>query len=86
MIIEVRTFRLSGDEAAFLDADRVEQHALCVRNRGLIRRTTARGDNGEWLVLTLWDSHDAIEEPSPELAAQVDPESVQVRRYEDIGG
>lgn len=86
MIIEVRTFRLSGDEAAFLEADGAEQRALCVRNRGLIRRTTARGDNGEWLVITLWDSHDAIEEPSPELAARVDPASMHVRRYEDIGG
>lgn len=86
MIIEVRTFRLSGDEKSFLDADRAEQHALCVRNRGVIRRTTARGEDGEWVVLTLWDSHEAIEGPGAELAALVDAISVEVRLYEDIGG
>ena len=86
MIIEVRTFRLVGVEAAFAEADKSEQHDLCVRNRGLIRRTTARGADGEWLVLTLWDSQDAIEEPGSELAALVDPASVDVRFYEDLGG
>ena len=86
MIIEVRTFRLAGDEAAFTEADKREQHDLCIRNRGLIRRTTARRADGEWLVLTLWDSHDAIEEPGSALAALVDPESVGVRLYEDLGG
>ena len=86
MIVEVRTFRLAGDEAAFTEADKREQHDLCVRNRGLIRRTTARGADGEWLVLALWDSKEAIEEPGSELVALVDPASVSVRLYEDLGG
>ena len=86
MIIEVRTFRLVGDEAAFAEADKGEQHALMLRNRGLIRRTTARGAEGEWLVLTLWESRDAIEEPGSELAGLLDPASVDVRFYEDLGG
>lgn len=86
MIIEVRTFRLAGDEDAFVAADKLEQHDLCVRSRGLIRRTTARGADGEWLVLTFWDSREVIEEPGSDLAALVDESSVEVRLYEDIGG
>lgn len=86
MIIEVRTFGITSDEATFLAADHEEQHALQVRNRGLIRRTTSRGDNDEWLVLTFWDSREAIEEPSPTLGALIDSGTVEVRLYEDIGG
>ena len=86
MIIEVRTFRLTSDEDAFRAADKNEQHALMTRNRGMLRRTTAKGDDGDWLVLTLWGSHDDVEEPSPELTACVAPESLDVRRYEDLGG
>ena len=86
MLIEVRTFRLAGDEEAFVAADKAEQHALCVRNRGLIRRTTARGEDGEWVVLTLWDNRAAVEEPGEKLAGLIDRASVDVRFYEDIGG
>ena len=86
MIVEVRTFRLASDEDAFLAADKDEQHALMTRNRGMIRRTTAKSDSGEWLVLTLWDSHDNVEEPSAELTACIDAGSAAVRRYEDLGG
>ena len=86
MIIEVRTFRLAADEATFVAADKSEQHALMTRNRGMIRRTTAKSDNGEWLVLTLWDGHDSVEEPAGELAACIDAASVDVRRYQDLGG
>lgn len=86
MIIEVRTFRTTCDEETFLTADHQEQHDLQVRNRGLVRRSTARGDNGEWLVLTLWGSREAIEEPSAALSACIDGASIAVDVYEDIGG
>ena len=86
MIIEVRTFRITSDETTFLAADKALQEELMLRNRGMLRRTTARGDEGEWLVLTLWGSRDAIEEPSPDLAACIDAASIEVRTYEDLGG
>jgi hypothetical protein len=86
VIIEVRTFRIASDEEAFRAADQAEQHALMTRNRGMLRRTTAKGDNGGWLVLTLWGSRDDVEELSPEVAACIDAASLDVRRYEDLGG
>ena len=86
MIVEVRTFRITSDEEAFRAADKSEQHALMTRNRGMIRRTTAKGEHGDWLVLTLWGSRDDIEEPSAELVACIAADSLEVRTYEDLGG
>ena len=52
MIIEHRTFRLAAgsDEAAFLAADRRVQTEVVPFQHGFIRRTTARNDDGRWLV------------------------------------
>lgn len=56
MIIEHRTFRLAEgvDEGAFLEADRRVQQEVAVFQEGFVRRTTARGGDGAWLVETLW--------------------------------
>jgi len=56
VIIEHRTFRLADgvDEGAFLEADRRVQQEVVVFHEGFVRRTTARGDDGRWLVETLW--------------------------------
>lgn len=58
MVIETATFRLrsGSDEAAFLDADHRVQTEFIPNHRGFLRRTTARGDNGEWMIVTLWAS------------------------------
>ncbi len=88
MPIEVRTFRLraGADEAAFLAADKSEQTALMIRNRGMLRRTTARGDAGEWLVLTSWDSPDDVEPPSVDIAAFIGPDTERVASYDPLPG
>lgn len=53
-VLEVCTFRLHGDEAAFRAADVRMQTDFAYQQQGLLRRTTARGGGGEWLVLCMW--------------------------------
>lgn len=52
------TFRLvegvSNDEFKQVDARFQEDFAY--QQKGMLRRTTARSDDGTWLVMTLWDS------------------------------
>lgn len=90
MIIEHRTFRLAAgtDEAQMLAADRRVQSEVAHFQRGFIRRTTARGGDGRWLVETLWDNDvDAIAAatatgPAVEaLQVCIDPASVEIVRW-----
>ncbi len=57
-MIEILTFRLrpGADESQFLDADRQVQTEFAYQQPGLIRRTTAHGAGGEWVVIDLWRS------------------------------
>jgi hypothetical protein len=95
MVIETTTFRLAAgaDEAAFLAADYGVQTEFVPYQRGFTRRTTARGADGEWIVVVLWDSV-ADAESCARLApgdaavaafdALVDPRSRTTRRYETL--
>lgn len=92
MVIDLLTFRLADgvDDGTFRRADRDVQQRFGPRHPGFVRRTTARGADGGWLVVTLWSS-DA--EADANLAAAgdhpaavafdalLDPSSVQRRRY-----
>ena len=51
-------FRLHPDcdEAAFLAADKKVQEEFAYAQLGLQRRTTARGRDGNWIVIDLWRS------------------------------
>jgi len=88
-IVEITTFRLAPDADAgdFLRADRDVQTELYSPAPGFLRRTTARGADGEWAVVTLWRSEadaDAVDAGHPTaraLATLVEPTSVAVRRY-----
>lgn len=52
------TFRLTegADESAFLRADRLVQTEFAYQQPGLLRRTTARSAEGEWIVIDIWQS------------------------------
>ena len=56
MVVETLSFRLvpGADEEDFLAADRAVQTELIPNQPGFARRTTARGPDGEWLVVTIW--------------------------------
>jgi hypothetical protein len=57
-VIEMMRFRLAPDAAEdeFLAADRSVQEDFAYQQPGLLRRTTARDDQGNWLVIDLWRS------------------------------
>src|SRR5258705_9495754 len=91
-LIETMTFRLAPttDEAAFLEADRRVQTEFAYRQPGLVRRTTARSEDGEWIVIDVWQSAAAAEacaerwDGDPIAAAfmaLVDRASVRTQRY-----
>lgn len=93
MIIEHRTFRLAdgADEDELLEADRRVQQEVAPFQHGFIRRTTARGDGGRWLVETLWFDEacaDAARGSGGPLAdafeALVDDRSVRTERWSTL--
>ena len=58
MLIVNATFRLvdgvSDEEFKAIDARFQEDFAY--QQKGMLRRTTAKSEDGTWLVMTLWDS------------------------------
>jgi hypothetical protein len=93
MLIETLTCRLAAgvDEAAFLAADRRVQTEFVPNHPGFVRRTTARGADGGWMVLTFWATADAAD--ASRRRAEGDPvasafgamlEGVAVSRYETL--
>ena len=57
-VIETTTFRLADgvDDAAFLEFDEKVRTGFLYHQPGIVRATTARGDDGEWIVVVLWAS------------------------------
>lgn len=95
-MIEITTFRPAEGAADedLLEADRLVQQRFMPRQPGFLRRTTARGADGEWAVVVLWAgeaealaaAEGAVADPSTAaLAALVDPSTLQVRRYTELG-
>ncbi|MGA1362029.1 MAG: hypothetical protein ACO36A_03815 [Ilumatobacteraceae bacterium] len=54
MQIEVVTFTVTTDDESFLALNDRFQENVAYRSPGLLRRTVACGDNGEWLDIRLW--------------------------------
>ncbi len=94
-MIEIMRFRLApgADEDAFRAADTAVQSEFAYRQPGLLRRTTARGDGGDWIVIDLWrspadaDAADALWGGDPVTAAFmafVDAAGVTTERYQTL--
>lgn len=88
-MIEIQTFRLApdADEAAFRAADARAQTEIAYQQPGLARRTTARSDDGEWAVVTLWATAAQADAATPvidALVAFIDAGSLRVARYEPL--
>jgi len=94
-VIEIMRFRLppGGDEAAFLAADRKVQEEFAYHQPGLLRRTTARGEDGSWIVIDLWrsaedaDACDARWEHDPvtqAFMALLNRSTVTTERYQEL--
>ena len=94
-MIEILTFRLEEgtDEGDFLEADRAVQMEFAYQQPGLLRRTTARGSDGSWLVIDIWrspedaDACDRVwgqDEWTSRFMSLVDAASVRTARYEQL--
>jgi hypothetical protein len=85
VVIEIVTFRLAegADEAAFLEADARVQTEVAPFRPGFVRRTTERNADGEWAVVTLWNSQrDEEDDPvSRAFMSFVDAGTYRVARY-----
>jgi hypothetical protein len=57
-VIELMKFKLAPGvgEAEFRSADQQVQQSFAYRQPGLLRRTTARDDGGNWIVIDVWRS------------------------------
>jgi hypothetical protein len=55
-VFEILTFRLAPgvDEATFRAVNERVQVEFAYHQRGFVRRTLGRHDDGRWLVLTMW--------------------------------
>jgi heme-degrading monooxygenase HmoA len=95
MLIDVTAFGLAdgADVAAFLAADYRVQTEFANPQPGFVRRTTARSDNNQWLVLTFWASDSAADEADAAAASHpavqaftglVDPATIRSKRYRTI--
>jgi hypothetical protein len=94
-MIEITTFRLTTatDEDAFRAADKRLQSDFAYRQAGLLRRTTARNDQGDWIVIDLWrtagdaDASGArrIDDPvAIRFMSFVDATTVHTKRYDTL--
>jgi len=92
-VLEICTFTLRGaqsDEDAMRAADARMQTDFAYQQPGLLRRTTARDDEGRWCVVTLWASYDdataaetaaASDAVAQQFWSLVDAGSLSVQRY-----
>jgi len=95
VVIELMQFRLRPETRAqdFLQADHRLQTEFAYLQPGLLRRTTASNEGGEWLVVDLWRTAgdaDACaerwEQDQVALAfmALIDASSVRVQRFSTV--
>jgi hypothetical protein len=96
-MIEITRFRLRPDvnENEFRQADARLQAHFAYQQPGLVRRTTARGQDGEWLVIDLWRSRpeaDAsvsrrVNDPSVQaFLGFLDESTILASRYDEFEG
>jgi hypothetical protein len=96
-MINVLTFRLLDgvDETTFIAADARLQTEFANLQPGMVRRTTARGDDGGWAVFTIWASAEAAEavaassgenEVVAEFLALIDRSTLAVDQYYELDG
>ena len=94
-MIEVTTYRLAAgvEDTAFVQADAAAQVGLFNLRPGLLRRTTARGDDGGWVTITLWGDADAASAAAEVCADDplalavldlVDTSTLEVRSFHEL--
>jgi hypothetical protein len=95
VVIETMTFKLRAGvtDELFRAADHAVQVDFAYHQPGMIRRTTARGAHGVWMVLDMWDSPEHADacldgwhhEPAPlAFTALLEEDTVRTERYETL--
>jgi hypothetical protein len=95
-VFEITRFRLraGADEAEFMGADKSLQEEFAYLQPGLQRRTTAKSDDGSWIVIDLWSSPEASDACSvrwdsdpvvQRFMSFVDRSTFETERYTTIG-
>jgi hypothetical protein len=88
-------FKLAPGASAedFLRADKALQEGFAYRQPGLLRRTTARDDEGHWIVVDVWRSQSDSDACSSRWDADpiaqsfmdlLDKSSIRVERYSTL--
>ncbi len=83
MIIETVVFSLLPGtvEADFLLLNDRHQEAVAYQTPGMLRRTVARGDVGEWIEVLLWaDDADRVMRGDPDVRASWEAATVESSR------
>jgi hypothetical protein len=94
-MIEVTTFRLIDDANAdaYKDIDARLQTEFFYQQPGLVRRTTARSDDGTWVTIVVWSDLAAAQlavtksfgrKEFSEALALIDSQSIEMRRYDTL--
>lgn len=91
-VVEIITLRLGDgvEDTQFLAANQRVESEHVVRQPGFVSRQTARGDDGEWLVIVHWTSPDAADASmatftsapaTQDFMASIDDSSLAFKRY-----
>ena len=80
-VMETTTFRLADgvDEAAFLQVDEQARTGFLYHQPGMMRATTARADDGEWIMVVLWASYE-----DADAAAEVERVDPAMDRFDHM--
>ncbi|MGI8491413.1 MAG: hypothetical protein ACR2NJ_01465 [Acidimicrobiales bacterium] len=95
-MIEILTFHLRPgvEEPAFLATDKAVQADFAYQQPGLLRRTTAKGEDGNWVVIDLWSSAEAADSAdqrwgtdpaTARFSSMLDRGTVTSARYHELG-
>jgi len=90
-VIENHTFRLAAgvDASTFIADDARVQQEIAYLQPGILRRTTAVSEDGEWLIATLCASAsdaDAATSIMDALAVHIDASTLRTSRYDELPG
>ena len=87
MMIETTRFRLAEGvtDDVFLVTDEKVRTEFLYQQQGMMRATTARSNDGEWIVILVWWGEEYAVDLPDELFEHVDRDSIERRRYDSFG-
>ena len=86
MMIETTQFRLAQGVAddVFLVTDDEVRTQFLYQQEGMMRATTARSKDGDWIIVLTWWGEDWAKDLPENLTALMDPDTIRRHRYESF--